>query len=285
MATKAIKNTTIMETTPFIKWVGGKRQLLPELRKHIPVTYNRYWEPFLGGGALLFDLQPQEATITDLNPELVNAYTVVKDNLDKLIFHLTQHEENHNEDYYYDVRSCDRNDYRFRLIPPVQKAARFIYLNKTCYNGLWRVNKKGQNNTPIGSNKGELAQNVFNCENLQRVSDYLQGKEILHADYKQINPNYGDFVYFDPPYYPIQIKPNFTAYTALDFNGECHMELKQFIDILTERGVKVLLSNSSADFIRELYQGYEIIEVDAARLVNSRVTGRGKVKELLIKNY
>jgi DNA adenine methylase len=281
----AIKSTVLMETTPFIKWVGGKRQLLPELRRHIPVTFNHYYEPFIGGGALLLDLQPEKATICDLNPELVNAYTVVRDNFNLLKWYLEQHKENHDEIYYYKIRDYDRDTYRFRLIPPVQKAARFIYLNKTCYNGLWRVNKKGQNNTPIGSNKGKLAQNVFNCENLWRVSDYLQGKEIFQADYKQINPSYGDFVYFDPPYYPVALKPNFTAYTALDFNGECHMELKQFIDILTERGVKVLLSNSNADFIRELYQGYEIIEVDAARLVNSRVSGRGKVKELLIKNY
>lgn len=274
-----------METTPFIKWVGGKRQLLPELRKHIPNNYNHYWEPFIGGGALLFDLQPKKATICDLNSELVNVYTVVRDDLSKLKFHLCRHRENHNEDYYYDIRDCDRDTYTFRLMSPCKRAARFIYLNRTCYNGLWRENKKGQNNTPIGSNKGKLAQNIFNYGNLQRVSSYLQGKEIFHADYKQIDPNYGDFVYFDPPYYPIEMKANFTAYTALDFNGTCHIELKEFIDTLTERGVKVLLSNSSADKIRELYRGYEIIEVEATRLVNSRVSGRGKVKELLIKNY
>jgi DNA adenine methylase len=274
-----------METTPFIKWVGGKRQLLPEIRKHIPNTFNHYWEPFIGGGALLFDLQPSKATVSDLNLELINTYTAIRDDLDKLKIHLKQHKENHDELHYYRVRDYDRAD-TYHLMPPVEKAARFIYLNKTCYNGLWRVNKKGQNNTPIGSNgESKLAQNIFNLENLERVSNYLQGKEISHADYKQIAPSYGDFIYFDPPYYPIEMKASFTSYTALDFSGECHEELKEFIDTLTMRRVKVLLSNSSTDFVRKLYQKYEAIEVEASRLVNSKVGGRGKVKELLIKNY
>jgi DNA adenine methylase len=274
-----------METLPFIKWVGGKRQLLPEIKKYLPCTFNHYWEPFIGGGALLLNLQPPKTTISDLNPELINAYVAVRDNLSRLIFYLNQHKDNHDELHYYRVRDYDRAD-TYHLMSPVEKAARFIYLNKTCYNGLWRVNKRGQNNTPIGSNgESKLAQNIFNCENLERVSSYLQGKEIFHADYKQIKPDYGDFVYFDPPYYPVELKASFTSYTVLDFSGACHGELKEFIDTLTALGVKVLLSNSNTDFVRKLYQRYEIIEVDAARLVNSKVSGRGKVKELLVKNY
>jgi DNA adenine methylase len=279
---------TLMETAPFIKWVGGKRQLLPVLRKHIPVTYNHYWEPFIGGGALLFDLQPSRATLSDLNPGIVNAYTVIRDDLPRLLTHLNQHRVNHDEIYYYQVRDCDRNDYNFRLMSPVQRAARFIYLNRTCYNGLWRVNKKGQMNTPVGSvgKRDKLPSDIFNYANLKRVSAYLQGKQIVYGDYKEITPSYGDFVYLDPPYYPISnTTNNFTAYTSFDFNSGCHEELKKFVDSLTKKGVKVLLSNSATGFVRELYQGYEIIEVDAARLVNCLVSGRGKVKELLIKNF
>ena len=269
---------------PFLKWAGGKRQLLPEIRKYIPKRMGTYYEPFLGGGAVLFDLQPKKAVINDINSELINTYLVIKNNVDELIEDLRKHENT--SDYYYKIRDLDRDKNRFSKLSDVEKASRLIYLNKTCFNGLFRVNSQGQFNVPFGRYKNP---NIVNEFVLRAVSHYLNNNEvkILNGDFADAvsSAKKGDFVYFDSPYDPVSETASFTGYTLGGFNKDEQIRLRDLFVDLDKRGCKVLLSNSATDFIKDLYKDYHIEIVSATRNINSIATKRGKIDEVLVLNY
>jgi DNA adenine methylase len=270
----------VAKPKPFVKWAGGKRQLIKVLTNNLPPSYNRYIEPFVGGGALLFEVLPYKAIINDINTELINAYTVIKDDIDALIEDLKKHKNE--EEYYYKIRSLDPEK-----LSAVERASRFIYLNKTCFNGLYRENSKGKFNVPFGKYKNPK---ILDEENLRVVSEYLNTAEIsiLNLDYKEVCKlaKKGDFVYLDPPYYPISKSSSFTKYHKLDFTERDQMELTEVFRELDRKGCYVMLSNSNTKFIRELYKEYEIWEVSANRFINCKGDKREKVNvEVLIKNY
>ncbi len=279
---KMAKNKLVV---PFLKWVGGKRQLLPEIEKLLPKGCSNllYYEPFVGGGALLFDLQPKKAIVNDYNEELVNVYKVIRDNPDELIEDLKKHENT--AAYFYEIRSVDRNPL-FDKLTDVQRASRVIYLNKTCYNGLYRVNNAGEFNTPFGRYKNP---NIVNEPVIRAVSKYLNTAkiQITNGDYasvlKDISSN--SFVYLDPPYHPISDSSNFTGYVQGGWSERDQLRLRDVCDSLNEKGVKFLLSNSASDFIKDIYSEYRIHVVKATRAINSDSTKRGQVDELLINNY
>ncbi|WP_346199748.1 DNA adenine methylase [Caldifermentibacillus hisashii] len=269
---------------PFLKWAGGKRQLLPEIRKYIPKRMGTYYEPFLGGGAVLFDLQPKKAVINDINSELINTYLVIKNNVAELIEDLRKHENT--SDYYYKIRDLDRDKNRFSKLSDVEKASRLIYLNKTCFNGLFRVNSQGQFNVPFGRYKNP---NIVNEFVLRAVSHYLNNNEvkILNGDFADAvsSAKKGDFVYFDSPYDPVSETASFTGYTLGGFNKDEQIRLRDLFVDLDKRGCKVLLSNSATEFIKDLYKDYHIEIVSATRNINSIATKRGKIDEVLVMNY
>ncbi|MEB3342753.1 DNA adenine methylase [Okeania sp.] len=277
---------------PFLKWAGGKRQLLSELTKYInrkSLNKSTYYEPFIGGGALLFELQPTRAVISDKNQELINCYQVVRDSLDDLIEELRKHQENNNTvNYFYEIRNLDRSPKEYNNLSKVEKAARIIYLNKTCYNGLFRVNSQGQFNVPCGKYKKP---NVLDEAVLKAVSKYLNKSqvEILNLDFSEAveNAKKGDFIYFDPPYDPVSNTASFTGYDINGFNKDEQKRLKEVFDELTDRGCLVILSNSRTDFIMDLYKDYQdkIKIVRAARSINSKGLKRGKVDEILVLNF
>lgn len=279
---------TNQQVKPFVKWVGGKRQLVPVLvEKHLPQeynsNYNSYYEPFLGGGALLFTLQLKKAVINDINSELINCYQVIKDSVDELIDDLKRHENNKN--YFYAIREWDRNqDYKNKT--SVQRASRIIFLNKTCYNGLFRVNSQGQFNVPFGKYKKP---NILESDVLKAVNKYLNQNqiEILNLDFQEAvkDAKRGDFIYFDPPYDPVSDTADFTSYHITRFRREDQLRLKKTFDYLTSRGCKVLLSNAYTDFIVNLYKDYNQTKISASRAINSNANKRGKVAEILVKNY
>lgn len=270
---------------PFLKWAGGKRQLLPEIRKYIPETFHTYYEPFVGAGAVLFDLQPQKAVINDINAELVNVYYAIKDNVNELIEDLKKHEND--KDYFYDIRNLDRTT-EYGKLSRVKKASRIIYLNKTCFNGLFRVNSRGQFNVPFGKYKNPQ---IVNEGVLRAVHDYLSSAEI---DIKNIDfvsavasATKGDFVYFDPPYDPVSETSSFTSYSLNGFKKEDQIRLRDLCVELDQRGVNFLLSNSATDFIIDIYseKGFIVETVSATRNINSVASKRGKIAEVLIRNY
>lgn len=270
--------------TPIVKWAGGKRQLLPEIRKYIPEKIGIYYEPFVGGGAVLFDLQPERAIVNDINSELINLYQVVKDDVQGLIEDLSKHKNE--ADYYYNIRALDRDEEAFKMLSDIERASRIHFLNKTCFNGLFRVNLAGQFNTPFGKYKNP---NIVNSENLKAVSEYFNVAEVEFrcTDFENAlnGIKEGDFVYFDPPYDPISESSSFTGYVAGGFDREEQKRLKELCDKLNSNGVKFLLSNSSTKFILDLYKDYNVEIIQARRLVNSDVNGRGEVDEVLVRNY
>lgn len=269
------------ETYPIVKWVGGKRQLMFELKKNMPEYYNRYFEPFIGGGALFFYLQPDNAYISDMNEELINLYQVVRDNVDELVADLQKHDIS--KEYFMEIRNIDRTE-EYENWSDVQKASRFIYLNRTCFNGMYRVNSKGEFNVPFGHYKNPRIldeNNLINCSNL------LQRTEIKHADFSEIlkKVKKGDFVYFDPPYVPLSETSSFTSYTKDGFDLDMQLSLRDVCDELDSMGVKFLLSNSDTKLVNELYENYNIKKVFASRQINANADGRGKITEVLVRNY
>ena len=267
---------------PFVKWAGGKRQLLPELIKRVP-KFTTYCEPFVGGGALFLYLQPQKAVINDFNHDLINAYIAIKNDVDNLIGYLSTYKND--SESYYKIRELDRLP-SFQNMSPTQKASRIIYLNKTCYNGLFRVNSMGEFNSPFGSYKSP---NIVNEPTLRALHNYFQKAEIsfTSGDFEKSVKNLkkGTFVYFDPPYDPVSASSNFTGYTSLGFDKKEQERLKRVCDELSTQGIKFLLSNSATDFILDLYKEYIIEKIPAKRIINSDATNRGNVDEVLIKNY
>lgn len=270
---------------PFLKWVGGKRQLMPSIVEHLPQNINdyKYIEPFIGGGAVLFNLQPKNAIINDFNEELINVYQVIKNNLDDLIKDLKKHKNE--ADYFYSIRSLDRNG-EFKKLTAVQRASRVIFLNKTCFNGLYRVNNAGEFNSPFGRYKNP---NIVNEPTLKAVNKFLNSNniDIKSGDYSDVlkQADKKCFVYLDPPYHPISENSNFTGYVQGGWNIYDQIDLKTACDELHKRGVKFLLSNSSAEFIKDLYKDYIITIVKANRAINSNGADRGEVDEVLIRNY
>lgn len=268
---------------PFLKWAGGKRQLLKEIDKYIPLKISTYYEPFLGGGALLFNLQPKKAIVNDSNYELINAYKVIRDNVEELIQDLEKHKNT--SEYFYELRAKDRTS-EYSNLSNIERASRLIYLNKTCFNGLFRVNSQGEFNTPYGNYKNP---NIVNEFVLRAVNSYLNKNDIkfLNGDFEDSLKNIrkGAFVYFDPPYMPISDSSSFTGYTLDGFGTEDQIRLKNLCDKLNERGIKFLLSNSTAPMILELYKDYKIVYVDAKRNINSIGNKRGEIKEILVMNY
>ena len=266
---------------PIVKWVGGKRQLIDELAENMPSSYHRYFEPFVGGGALFFSLQPKQAYISDKNEELINMYSVVRDNVYELLDDLMNHKIS--KEYFLALRDIDRSS-RYMRLSCVQRASRFIYLNKTCFNGMYRVNSRGQFNVPFGY---YVNPRIVDTENLLKASILLQQAEIVHADFSHIlqKVQQHDFVYFDPPYVPRNKTSNFTGYTKERFSLDMHLQLKDICDELDTKGVLFMLSNSDTAFVHTLYKRYEIKKVCTSQVISACVRGRGKVSEVLIKNY
>ncbi|MEO0408488.1 MAG: DNA adenine methylase [Cyanobacteria bacterium P01_A01_bin.135] len=277
----AARATLTPPPRPFIKWVGGKTQLLPELMRRIPQSGDRYFEPFLGGAALFFHLQPRHAVLTDINADLVSLYQVIRDDVEALIADMGRHI--YDKDYYYNLRRIDRTaDYG--TWTPVQRASRLIYLNKTCYNGLYRVNSKGQFNVPFGRYTNPT---IVDAENLRACSQVLQGVAVEQADFRRVRDRAkpGDFVYFDPPYAPLSATANFTGYTKDGFDRDMQYALRDLCRELDQVGVRFMVSNSSAPLVRDLYAEFKVELVYATRLVNSKAGRRGKVPEVLVTNY
>lgn len=278
-----IKRTNKL-VVPFVKWVGGKRQIISEIQSLLPKKITSYYEPFIGGGAVLFHIQPQRATINDLNAELINLYNVIKEQPLALIEDLARHRNE--AEYYYQIRSLDRNKEQFALLTDIERASRIIFLNKTCYNGLFRVNNAGEFNTPFGRYKEP---NIVNEITIKAVSAYLNQANvtILQGDFETSLQNIprDAFVYFDPPYDPVSDSASFTGYTQGGFNRQEQIRLKRICDDLNNKKIKFLLSNSCTDFILDLYDDYQINEIRANRFINSNADKRGMVSEVLIRNY
>lgn len=274
----ASKNTLLK---PILKWVGGKRQLLDDILPLLPPTPKLYVEPFLGGAAVLLGKQPQHAIVNDYNEELINVYRVVRDNPDKLLEILREHSENNSSDYYYKIRSLDRTE-SFSDLDSVTRAARIIYLNKTCFNGLYRVNSLGQINSPYGRYKNP---NIINEVGVRALSHYLQGDiELRCGDYANclVDLPKGSFVYLDPPYMPLSSTSSFTGYTEGGFSYNEQVRLRDECLKLREQGIHFVQSNSDCNEIRELYKDFEMKTVQAKRAINSKGTGRGAINEVLI---
>jgi DNA adenine methylase len=266
---------------PFVKWAGGKGQLLPELTKRLPKSFKRYCEPFVGGGAVFFHLRPEVALLSDVNEELVLAYQIIRDDVESLIEELKKHR--YEKDYFYLVREWDRRE-DYKGMEPVQKVGRFIFLNKTCFNGLHRVNSKGQFNVPFGEYTNPT---ILDPANLRACSRALAQTEVVLADYLSLEDQLGegDFVYFDPPYAPLSATSSFTSYTVDGFDSNDQVALRDFCLRLTSKGVLFMLSNSSSMWIRELYKDFTLHTVSAARAINSKAGSRGPVEEVIITNY
>lgn len=269
---------------PVVKWVGGKRQLLSEIEPLFPKRYTTYCEPFVGGGAVLFSKQPRHAIVNDLNKDLITTYLVIRDDVRTLIELLKQYENT--ADYFYKIRDLDRDKEQYSQLSSVEKAARLLYLNKTCYNGLFRVNSSGEFNSPFGNYKNP---NIVNEPVLLAVNKYFCNNDIAFysedfaSTLKRIKR--GAFVYLDPPYDPVSDTSSFTGYNKGGFDRKEQIRLKNCCDELSANGIKFMLSNSSTDFIKELYNNYNITTVNANRAINSNGQKRGKVEEVIIRNY
>lgn len=275
----------IAPARPFLKWAGGKSQLLPQYEPFFPRTFRTYYEPFLGGGALFFHLQPKKSFLADINLEIINVYRCVRDEVETVIDALREHHDRHCEEHYYSVRSqIAPNDEWFWCGNNLERAARILYLNKTCFNGLYRENSKGHFNVPMGRYKNP---SIYDADLLRACSKVLKTARI-EPDPFEVVRQYAtsrDFVYFDPPYHPISATSKFTAYNRYSFTELDQVRLRDVFAELCDRGVKVMLSNSDCEFIRELYNGYNIHTIYASRHINSNGGKRGKITELLITSY
>ncbi|MCL2778895.1 MAG: DNA adenine methylase [Polyangiaceae bacterium] len=262
---------------PFLKWVGGKTQLLDQLCPLLPEMFGRYFEPFVGGAALFFALRPPRASLRDVNEELIDCYRAIRDEVDSVIEALGEHR--YERKYYYIVRELDP-----RSLPRARRAARTIFLNKTGFNGLYRVNSAGRFNVPFGRHTNPA---ICDEDNLRSCSLALQGVELEVRDFRQIVKDTapGDFVYFDPPYAPISDTADFISYAVGGFGWADQENLAEAFSDLTKKGVYAMLSNSNAPGIRDLYAGFTIEEVSAVRSVNSNISRRGKIAEIVVRNY
>lgn len=268
---------------PVVKWAGGKSKLIKQLSSYLPKYFNNYHEPFLGGAALFFYLAPEinqrkaTAYLSDLTEELINLYQVIQNNVEELIETAKTHK--YEKEYYYKIRALDPS-----TMTNIERAARILYLNKTCFNGLYRVNKKGKFNVSFGDYTDPI---IVDEATLRNAGNAFQYSEIFHADFESVlkNAQQGDFVYLDPPYVPVSATSDFTQYTPGSFNINDHKRLKDVFDTLVTRGCYVMLSNSNTEFVANLYSEYNKKTVTASRAINSNTAKRGAVKELLILSY
>jgi len=263
---------SLLKIKPFIKWVGGKRSVLPHLLQRMPKSYSSYHEPFLGGAALYFSLQPNNAYLSDINPKLVLTYMVVKSDIDELVRQLQIHKLNHNKDYYLQMRAEFGNETDATKI-----ASKLIYLNKTGFNGLYRVNKSGGYNVPMGKYKNP---SILEEDNLRAVSKILQNANITTDSFVNIAPTSRQFYYMDPPYHK-----TFSDYDSSDFKEEQHKLLSLKCKEINDNGAYFMLSNSDTPLVRELYKDYNVEQISAKRTVSCKVSTRGQEHELLIRNY
>ena len=267
----------------FVKWAGGKSQLLNQFEPYFPDGFNGYFEPFLGGGAVFYYVKqkysPERIVLSDSNKTLIDCYINVRDSVEELIDVLKIHQKNHSEKYFYKIRD------NFNGRPGgIDESSMFLYLNKTCFNGLYRENSKGEFNVPFGKYKNP---NIVNENSLRKANELLQGVEIVLRDFEDINGKVSaeDLVYFDPPYHPLSETSSFTSYTNGCFTDKDQVRLSQLYKTLDKEGVKLKLSNSDTPLIRDLFDGYNIQVVKARRNINCKGDGRGKINELLILNY
>ena len=274
---------------PILKWAGGKRRLLTALKEYISpelISGHRYYEPFVGGGSFAFNLEYENTTINDLNPEVTNVYQMIKDNPEELVRELKHHQDNHSKDYYYNMRDVDRDEKSFRKMSRIKRAARMIYLNRTCYNGLYRVNSKGYFNVPIGRSAQNTVPDIVMEDRIQKLSQLFNrdGFIIKCGEYfKSVeDASAGDVVYFDPPY--DYEKEGFKAYIKTGFFHEDLLHLKDVCDELIERGCRVFLSNNDTQFVRECFSGenYIIHTIAARRMINCKSDGRKLIDEVII---
>jgi DNA adenine methylase len=276
-----VPGRNVPDARPFLKWAGGKSRLISDYEPYLPPveTIRHYFEPFIGSAALFFHLQPAQALLADCNRKLIEVYEVVRDDVDSLIAALQPHKNE--KKYYYRVRAQDP-----RSLDKVERAARIIYMNKTCYNGLYRENQQGEFNVPFGRYKRPR---ICDEPRLRAASSALQGVELCAGDFGEAvaGAGVGDFVYFDPPYVPLNATSNFTSYSRFGFDAHDHRRLARTIATLTARDCRVMLSNSAAPLVYELYDRaeYRLHEIEARRNINSKANGRGPVTELLILNY
>jgi len=271
---------------PFVKWAGGKRQIIDKLLKYVPDEFDTYFEPFVGGGALLFELAPRKAVINDYNEELMNVFNCIKDEnkFNKMCNELNRHEINHSEEYYYEIRNKDRDKSKFKRIPDYKRAARTIYLNKACFNGLYRVNSKNEFNVPFNK-KAKI--NTYDGQNLGIIHYYLNYNDIkvLNIDFEEAvkEAKKGDFIYFDPPY--DSETSTFNSYTENGFGREEQIRLAKVYKELSDRGCFVMLSNHNTTLVKDLYKEFNMHLIEAKRNINSNGKKRGKVEEVIITNY
>ncbi|MBG1257956.1 DNA adenine methylase [Nostoc commune] len=265
---------------PFLKWAGGKSRLIQQYVPYFPKSYKNYYEPFLGGGAVFFYLQPTAAILTDINAELINTYCCVRDHVEELISILKEHKIRHDKDYYYSVRNNSGGT-------DLEQAARLIYLNKTCFNGLYRVNSQGKFNVPLGRYDNP---NICSEVLLKAASEALSHAEIQQADFTKVlnhATSSDDFVFFDPPYHPISDTSYFTAYSQNCFSKKDQEVLRDTCAELASRGVKVMVCNSDSEFIKKIYTdiNFETYKIQASRSINSNIKNRGMIYELLITSF
>ena len=262
---------------PFLKWAGGKKRLLPTLLPLLPERIRRYFEPFIGGGAMFFNLAPKSAVVSDINEDLINVYSCVRRDVDALIEDLRRHR--YDKEYYYAMRALDPAD-----LSPIGRASRMIYLNRTCFNGLYRVNRRGQFNVPIGRYKNPT---ICPEDRLRAASETLQGAALRCVGYQGATEECraGDFVYFDPPYHPTSRTANFTSYTAGAFSFDDQIELSEVFADLSDRGVHCMLSNSDTLEVRGLYRHFRVDIIEAPRAISRDPSGRKAVTEVLVRNY
>jgi DNA adenine methylase len=272
-----------IEIPTLVKWAGGKKQLIRQFKSHFPSKIERYFEPFVGGGAVAFYIlkvfKPKKVMLSDINGELINIYNVIKNNVEELITLLNEYKKKHSKEEYYRIRSQNPKE-----LSALENAARSIYLNKTCFNGLYRVNSKGQFNVPIGSYKNP---SICSEKDLREISRLLKNVQIKVMSFEKIL-NYvkkGDFIYFDPPYFPLKMGKSFTTYTKENFLEKEQEQLAKVFRELNGRGCKLMLSNSDTEFIKNLYKNFHIGTVKATRMINCDATKRGKINEVVITNY
>ena len=276
----------MLKGKPFVKWAGGKRQIMNEIKKYIPEKFDKYYEPFVGGGAVFFEMAPKKAVLNDYNKELMNVFNCIKDEIkfEKMCNELNRHETYHSEEYYYEIRNVDRDKNKFNKLADYKRAARTIYLNKACFNGLYRVNSKNEFNVPFGK-KAKV--NTYEGQNLGIVHCILNFNdiELLSTDFEEAvkKAKKGDFVYLDPPY--DSDTTTFNSYTEDGFGKEEQKRLSNLFKELDKRGCYVMLSNHNTKLIRELYRDYNIHVIKAKRNINANGKKRGKVEEVIITNY
>jgi len=267
----------LAKASPFLKWAGGKTELLPEILKRLPKSFGGYWEPFIGGGALFFNVSPAVATISDFNEDLINCYRVVRDDVAELITALKKHKND--PIHFAKVRKMQPWQ-----LEPIERAARLIFLNKTCFNGLYRVNSRGEFNVPFGryENPRICDERVLNEASRALKNVAIECRDFRHLLYK-VQP--GDFVYFDPPYVPVSETASFTSYSEAPFDQREQKALSQVFRALNDRGCYLMLSNSDTELIRRLFKNFNIESLLVSRAINCNPNKRGKISELIITNY